>query len=262
MSADDRIEELLELAVLGELTAEQEIELDAALADDADLAADLDADLSVAASLQALHAEAPPERLKADLMAAIDALDSEAIDESDASVSAPTETGDSTTGGVVDFTAARSERTTRREAKQRAGWQPLAAAAAVVLLAVGGLFVSIRGGGGDDGPSFAAITEAADSRERVLEGDLGGELEVVFSPSQQAFVLVGTDIPALADTETYQLWLVDDAGAQPVGLFRPDDGGRVEQVFEDLDPTDFVVGVTIEPAAGSDSPTLPIIASA
>lgn len=207
MSANDRIEELLALAVLGELTAEQEIELDAALAGDADLAAELDADLSVAASLQALHAEAPPERLKADLMAELDSLD--AIDagtpvESGAVGSAVPDRNDSAAGDVVDFAAARSERTTRREAKKRMGWQPLAAAAAVVLLAVGGVFVSTRGGG-DDGPSFAAISEAADSQARVLEGELAGELEVVFSPSQQAFVLVGTDIPVLAASETYQL---------------------------------------------------------
>ncbi len=254
-----RIDELLTLAALGELTAAEEAELDAALAADAQLAAELDADAAVAARLQATHAEAPPAGLKASVMAAIDALDPSVTDPSLGVEPAPVPIapGPATGRGVVDFAAAQRTRSARR---WRA-WQPLAAAAAVVMLLVGGVLVAGRNGS-DGGSTFEAVATADDGQRRTLEGELGGTLDVVYSPSRQAFVLVGTDIPALTDEQTYQLWLVDDAGAQPVGLFRPDGDGRVEQVFADLDPSDFVVGVTIEPAAGSQTPTLPILAAA
>ncbi len=274
-----RIDDLLTLAALGELTAAEEAELDAALAADAQLAAELDADAAVAARLQATHAEAPPAGLKASVMAAIDALDPSVTDPSAVGhpqlVSMPLElpplvalppeqpllvslrraqrpvVGSSTSPPP-------SEPVTRRRWR---AWQPLAAAAAVVMLLVGGVLVAGRNGS-DGGSTFEAVATADDGQRRTLEGELGGTLDVVYSPSRQAFVLVGTDIPALTDEQTYQLWLVDDAGAQPVGLFRPDGDGRVEQVFADLDPSDFVVGVTIEPAAGSQTPTLPILAAA
>ncbi len=269
-----RIDDLLALAALGELSPTDELELDAALAADAELADELDADLSTAAALQATLAEIPPASMKANVMAAIDALDAGPdVDESpdDAVVTMPqpatsplgtpnaipadTASTNAASGepGVVDFAAERTRRRTSR-------WQPLAAAAAVALLFVGGVLVANRGD--DGGPNFEAIAEADDAQQRTLAGELDGTLDVVYSPSQQSFVLVGTDIPTLIDAETYQLWFVDDNGAQSVGLFRPDGDGRVEQVFTDLDPSDFVVGVTIEPAAGSESPTLPIVAAA
>lgn len=236
---DDRIDELIALAVLGEITEAEEAELDAALAGDADKMAELDADLAVAAAVQATHAEPPPPALKSNVMAAIDALDS-----------APTD-------GVVDFAAAHSA----RRARTSRGWQPLAAAAAVAMLLVGGVLVATRGGGSDE-PSFAAVAEADDSTHRSLVGELDGELDVIYSASHSAFVLVGTDVPVLTDAETYQLWFVDGDGARSVGLFRPHDDGSVEEFFADLDPSEFVVGVTVEPASGSETPTLPIVASA
>ncbi len=249
---DNRIDELLALAALGELTSADEAELDAALAADVGLAAELDADLAVAAKLQARLAEDPPPAMKLNVMAAIDALE-----DAEAPVTAPPTAllpppDSAQQPDVVDFA---TERTKRRGSK----WQPLAAAAAVVMLLVGGVLVANRG---DNAPNFEAVAAADDAQQRTLDGELAGTLDVVYSPSQDAFVLVGSGIPTLIDAETYQLWFVDDSGAQSVGLFRPDGDGRVEQLFDGLDPSDFVVGVTIEPAAGSESPTLPIIAAA
>lgn len=262
---DNRIDELVALAVLGELTPTEEAELDTALDADSDLAVELDGDLSTAASLQAQLAEGPPPSMKTSVMAAIDALVAADHGSIDAAAVIPLP-GTSSLGSavvpdvvaplaqpeVVDFAAERTQR--------RGGfWQPLVAAAAVALLFVGGVLVANRGG--DDGSNFEAIATADDAQGRTLAGDLAGTLDVVYSPSQNAFVLVGDGIPTLVDAETYQLWFVDDSGIQSVGLFRPDADGHVEQVFADLDPTDFVVGVTVEPAAGSEAPTLPIIAA-
>lgn len=260
----DRIDELIALAALGELTEAEAAELDLALAADDEVAAELAADLTMAADLQAIHREAPPAALKDSVMAAIDGLaqgvpaagdprGGDNVHHDGAAISAEPAWAPPDVPTIAAAREARSERRNRR-------WQPLAAAAAVVMLLVGGVLVANRDSGSTD--TFDAIVQADDAQARTLEGALAGTLDVVYSPSQQAFVLSGTNIPGLTDAETYQLWFVDDSGAQPIGLFRPDGSGEVNERFDDLDPTDFIVGVTVEPAEGSETPTLPIVAAA
>jgi anti-sigma-K factor RskA len=255
---DDRISELIALAALGEITAEEEAELDALLEDDPALVRELDADLDVAAFLQSALAEQPPAHLKSAVSAAIDALgdSSSTAEPPDPAEDPAVRSTIDTPNSVVDFAAGRDSRTARRSTS----WQLFAAAAAVVTLVVGGVLVAGRGAG--EVSSFDAIVQADDGERRSLSGELDGTLDVVFSPSQGAFALDGEGVPTLSETETYQVWFVDDDGPRSVGLFRPDDAGRVEIVFEDFDPSEVVVGVTIEPAGGSDAPTLPIVASA
>ena len=251
---EQRIDELIALTALGEITPAEEAELDAAIAADASVADELAADLAVAARLQAAHREPPPATLKQNVMEAIDAIGAPATTDAKAArhlaADAPLEADD------TEVRSLDAQRTARR---RRRRWQPLAAAAAAVLLIAGGLFVTNRGGDGE--PTFAAIVEASDIQARVLAGELPGSLEVVYSPSQGAFVLSGT-APVLTAAETYQVWFVDGTNVTSVGLFTPDDTGRVAQVFDGSDPSDVVVGITIEPAGGSSAPTLPIVASA
>lgn len=242
-----RIDELIALAALGEITPDEEAELDAALAADAAVAAELDADLEVAARLQSAHRTPPPAALKANVMAAIDALDE------------PERSSDDVGNRQPDDRVVTSLES-RRSMRRRRMWQPLAAAAAVVMLVAGGLLVANRGG--DDAPSFETVAEAPDAQTRPFAGDLGGMLSVVHSPRNDAFVLTGVDVPSLSAAETYQLWFVDGDDVMSVGLFRPDVDGLVAVVFDGFDPSDVVVGVTVEPAAGSEMPTLPIVATA
>ena len=244
----DRIDELLVLAALGELSEADEAELDAALAADAGLVTEYRSDLEVAAQLQSVHREPPPAALKASVFAAIDAL---------SDVAEPV-VAESTSAVVADVPAPVTSLDAERR-RRRSGWAPLAAAAAVVMLLVGGIIVAT---GADDGTSFDAIATAPDAERRAFAGDLGGSLDVVYSETYESFVLSGDDLPTLTAAETYQLWFVDGESVTSVGLFRPDDDGRVEAVFEDLDPRDVLVGVTVEPAGGSESPTLPVVASA
>ena len=84
---------------------------------------------------------------------------------------------------------------------------------------------------------------------------------MTYSESEDAVVVEGTDVPTIDDTETYQLWLVGDEGITSAGLFRPAVDGSVLERLDGVDPTGFVLGVTQEPAGGSESPTLPILAS-
>jgi anti-sigma-K factor RskA len=243
---NDRIDELLVLAALGELSEAENDGLDRALAADSELADELAADLAVAARLQSIAAIVPPAAVKQSVMAAIKSVAQDAGPAAtNAGPASPTLVA---SPQVVPISSARSRR-----------WQPLAAAAAVAILLVGGIVASTRDSGQNQ---FDAVAEASDAQRRPFVGKLDGTLDAVWSPSAQAFVLAGTDIPVLTDAETYQLWLIDAGGATPVGIFQPNDDGDVEQVFTDVDPSDFILGVTVEPAGGSDQPTLPVITAA
>jgi anti-sigma-K factor RskA len=222
---NNRIDELLVLAALGELSEAENDELDGALAADSELADDLAADLAVAARLQSIAEVAPPAAVKHSVMVAIKGIAQDATRPPQQPMRTPASPTLGASPQVVPISSTRSRRR-----------QPLAAA--------------------------AAVTEASDAQRRALVGELDGALDAVWSPSTQAFVLAGTGIPVLSDAETYQLWLIDAGIATPVGIFQPNADGEVEQVFIDVDPSDFIIGVTVEPAGGSDQPSLPVIAAA
>lgn len=249
---DERIDELLALAALGELSTADARELDAAIAADPSIAAELDADLAAAAGIQRAAAEPPPIGLKATVLDAIADVeqDDDAADRATGPAGGSRSAGPTTGAEVVPI---------RRD--RRLTMRPLLAAAAVIALVVGGVVVARSGT--DSSTTVEAVIEAPDARARSLAGELTGSLRVVHSAAEDAFVLDGADVAGLGPDRTYQLWFVDEAGtATSVGLFRPSDDGRVLQRFDDLDPTGFVVGVTIEPSGGSETPTLPIIAAA
>ena len=68
---NSRIDDLIALAALGELSEQESAELDAAVAADPAVAAELDEALASAAALQSSPAEPPPPQLKQSVMDAI-----------------------------------------------------------------------------------------------------------------------------------------------------------------------------------------------
>ncbi len=60
------------------------------------------------------------------------------------------------------------------------------------------------------------------------------------------------DLPELPADQAYQLWLIDDDGATSVGVLGR--GGQLEMVMDDVSGADSV-GLTVEPASGSEQPT-------
>ena len=241
----DRIDELIALAALGELSPDEQIELDVAAGRDPAVAAELDDALAAAASLQRPHAEDPPPALRNAVLSAIAATPQEHASGRD---SAPDPHAPMVAAPVVSLDVERRSRSSI-----------LLAAAAVALFFVGGVALVATD---DDSPDpIAAVVEAPDATTRSLTGEID-DLTVVYSVSEGALVVEGDRLPVLDATATYQLWLVSDNGATSVGTFRPDADGRVSQRFADADPTGFVLGVTKEPAGGSEAPTLPILASA
>jgi anti-sigma-K factor RskA len=233
----DRIDELIALAALGELSADDQRDLDEAVRRDPAVAGELDEALATAAAIQRPHTEEPPAALRNSVLAAI--------------VSTPQESG--VVGGSAPVVSFEAERSRRR-------FRPvLVAAAAVALFVVGGVALVATNGSSSD--PIAAVVDAPDAAVRSLDGEIDG-ITVIYSASEAALVVEGDGLAVLDDTATYQLWLVGDDGATSVGTFRPDADGTVSERFGDADPTGFVLGVTLEPAGGSESPTLPTLASA
>jgi anti-sigma-K factor RskA len=71
--------------------------------------------------------------------------------------------------------------------------------------------------------------------------------------------LIVWNMPPLTEKETYQIWLIDPQGDRvSAGLFRPesDQAYTTQIVFPKQSLSDFTgIGVTVEPAGGSDAPT-------
>ena len=74
-------------------------------------------------------------------------------------------------------------------------------------------------------------------------------------------VLVVGGLERLSPGQIYEFWLINDAGAVPAGLFEVDaQGGAILQVTESFVPGAFTaIGVSIEPAGGSQQPTGDIV---
>ena len=250
----DRIDELIALAALGELSPDEQVELDLAAADDAEITAELDAALTAAAALQRTHSEPPPPSLRNSVLVAIASTPQD--DTSDARSHHTDEPATAPQPPMPPPTMVTSLESHRTRLRLKPA---LLAAAAVALFAVGG--VVIMATTDDTSDPIAAVVDAPDATSRSLSGEIAN-LTVVYSASEGALVIEGEAIPVLDNTVTYQLWLVGDDAATSVGVFRPNADGTVSERFADADPTNFVLGVTREPAGGSDSPTLPILASA
>jgi anti-sigma-K factor RskA len=81
----------------------------------------------------------------------------------------------------------------------------------------------------------------------------GGSGLLVVSPTRKA-VLVANNLTPAGRGKTYEAWVVQDDRAQPAGLFRGGPGAKVVELTEPV-ARGAVVGVTLEPAGGSRTPT-------
>lgn len=242
---NQRTEDLIVLAALGELTPAEQSELDVLAAADPAVAAELDAEMETAAALLASTPHDPPASLRSSVLDAI----GEVVQDEPLAVSPHA----SAEPPVASLVVAREKRTRRLA--------PLLSAAAAVVLLVGGVIV-LTGRGDSAGDEIAAVVEANDAVERVFVGLSEGELILVHSLSADAVALDGSGIASLADAETYVLWLISDGEATPAAEFRPDASGDVTARFDDIDPSRAVLSITTERVGSVTTPTEPILATA
>jgi anti-sigma-K factor RskA len=135
----------------------------------------------------------------------------------------------------------------------------LTIAAAIIVVATMA-FVVGRRSGSSDGYAAAAATVIArtDARISDLNGAGTGSFKVVWSPSAGKAVVIGSGLSDPGPGKAYELWRIDDAGAHAVRLLDKAGGGQVHRVVA-VDGSSSQWAVTVEPAAGVDTATGPVI---
>jgi anti-sigma-K factor RskA len=134
------------------------------------------------------------------------------------------------------------------------------AAAAVVVVATLGInqaVTSHRPAGVS--ATIGRVVAAPDARTETLRTTVGGTVTVVVSADERAAVISARGMRLLPSTETYQLWVMGPGGARSAGLLSGT--GQIAQVLASgVEPGDRI-GITVEPAGGTSSPTTtPVIA--
>lgn len=157
---------------------------------------------------------------------------------------------------VIPITTADSLTTVRRRR-----WIPATVAAVVAVLALLGWSIFRAGG-----VLSEVLSDPSAISTEVAATEAGASVfasaQVVYSPKRDASVLVIDGLAPVAADRTYELWLVDDTGAVPAGLFKPDSEGRATVLVEGDVRPGILVALTEEPTGGVDAPTGEILLTA
>ncbi|WP_433473170.1 anti-sigma factor [Spirillospora sp. CA-142024] len=98
----------------------------------------------------------------------------------------------------------------------------------------------------------ASVLSAPDARSATGRAAGGGTVTIVASASRGRVVVASAGLRTLPSSQAYQLWLIDAAGPRSAGLLPADRSRPV--VAGTWRPSD-KLGVTVEPAGGSAQPT-------
>ena len=102
---------------------------------------------------------------------------------------------------------------------------------------------------------IAAVLAAPDARLATAPTTAGGTAVVVVSRAQEQLVFTSSGLPPLPAQQVYELWLLGPGTARPAGLLPLPSGGKTAPVLASGVQADDKVGVTVEPAGGTSSPT-------
>jgi anti-sigma-K factor RskA len=149
----------------------------------------------------------------------------------------------------------REER--RRPAGARRWFAGIAAAAALALGGVGvGSYIA------DQNDPLKQVVRAGDLREASVDVAGGGTATVQVSSSRDAAVVRMKDVPAPPEGKVYQMWLIPKDGSAPVSQGLMDAEALSKPAVVEGIASAAALGITVEPAGGSKSPTLPTVAAA
>ncbi|WP_433256334.1 anti-sigma factor [Streptosporangium sp. CA-135522] len=102
---------------------------------------------------------------------------------------------------------------------------------------------------------IVTVIAAPDSRTVSHPVSSGGTGTMVMSPSRGKMVFTARGLPPLPASQVYELWLMGPDGARPAGLLERGAGGVTLPIMATPLRGDARVGLTVEPAGGSDQPT-------
>jgi len=142
----------------------------------------------------------------------------------------------------------------------------LASMAAAVALIAGGVVVSNGVTQNQfnqaQADGLAQVMGAADKQQVTADVAGGGTATIAWSNEQESSVVMVDGVAALPSDKVYELWYIDGNGARPAGTFSVDSDSEW-RVLDGKMKTGDQIGVTVEPAGGSDTPTTdPIVAVA
>lgn len=135
---------------------------------------------------------------------------------------------------------------------RRVGFRLGAVAAVVVLVVLAS--ISLRAdpiADVVDSPDAIAIEVPSTSDNP----DDNATVTLTYSPSEEAAVIVATGLDPIPEGQTYEMWIIDQSGPMPAGLFRPAESGEARVLVAALPEAGATFGITIEPSGGSDLPT-------
>lgn len=130
--------------------------------------------------------------------------------------------------------------------------QPVAAAAALLLVTSGGLgAVALdQHQRAERASRIAAIATDPDRIRVSVPVSTGGRGTIIAADGSAYFRT--SDLTVLPDDRAYQLWVLRGDRARSAGVLGR--GGELDALVDDMRPTD-ALGLTVEPADGSSSPT-------
>lgn len=187
----------------------------------------------------------------------------------DGAPSSPAVDGPPDTSTTDDHEAAVIPLDRYRSSVRRSRWLTVAAAALMVTSVTGvGLWNSERmaqddaratiealqsaqSGSDQEREMISSLLTAEDTSQLAIPAEHGGTLHVMYSRNQGAMIVQGAGLPELPNDSTYQLWIVDDT-ARSAGLIS--DPGQAVMAQEEM-PLTAQIGLSIEPAGGSEQPT-------
>jgi hypothetical protein len=143
-----------------------------------------------------------------------------------------------------------AQRRTERGRRGGSLARTLVAIAAAFVLFVGGWAIGSATSGGE--PSIPA-----DARVVAFEGADTGDatLSVAYTPGEPGVYVLGSDLPAPADDQVYEVWMIQDGQPVPGPCLRPEaDGSLFAFADADLGTTE-AMAITVESSSCPSAPT-------
>lgn len=128
-----------------------------------------------------------------------------------------------------------------------------AAAVAAMVIAGGVIWVTRPAGPTPEQAAAQCVAAATDAQVRRPSVGSGGS--VTMARSCDAAVVRVAAMPELPSDRTYQLWVMAGSAARSVALVTPQGNGAGQIVITGIAPSDTDIGVSVEPAGGSATPT-------
>jgi len=128
----------------------------------------------------------------------------------------------------------------------------------LVALVLGGLFINTQQRLSQEqahNRSIATVLNAPDAKMMSARGNSGGSATVVMSHRDRALVLTTASLPVLPTGQRYQVWLMGRHRTRAAGMLPAARRGMTAPVVVSGIKAGDEIGLTVEPATGSSSPT-------